>query len=65
MRSLKIILYTDEKQRSLVKNNMGKIHFMKGLDGQKSPGKEYTLFNTINQQSPNTNKGEINWHTMI
>lgn len=33
---------------------------MKGLDGQKSPGKEYTLFNTINQQSPNTNKGEIN-----
>lgn len=33
---------------------------MKGLDGQKSPGKESTLFNIINQQSPNTNKGEIN-----
>lgn len=32
---------------------------MKGLDGQNSPGKESTLSNTINPQSPNTNKGEI------
>lgn len=37
---------------------MGKIHFMKGLDGQESPGEDSTLPNRANQQSPNTDRGE-------
>lgn len=43
---------------------MGKIHFMKGLDGQENPGKESTRSNTAKQQSPNTNRGERT-HTMM
>lgn len=29
-----------------------KIHFMKVLDGRESPGKDSSLSNTANQQSP-------------